>query len=316
MERCGETPALAAGLPLYLRSRVREPTLKRYQHSVRLFLLWAFRLHVVLLSAHDLDMALMHYAHSGDVTKSNFNLTLAAVVFFLPGVGGTLPYTRATLKGWNRYLPAVHKTPMVFIFVVACARNLVQFGFPRLAAGLLVQFAGFLRPGELIALRREDVTLPELVRAAGIAREPFALLALGTAARGTKVNRRQVAKVRHPWAIDALRWLHRSTRAKQTLVQATYAEYRRALDMAASRAGFKELRFLPHCPRAGAATQGSLDGRSVPDLMADGRWSNEQSLKIYLDVATAIAARTMHLAEPFTYLLRDRTQIGPIFCSA
>ena len=236
MKRCGEATALAAGLPLYLRSRVREPTLKRYQHSVQLFLLWAFRLHVVLLSALDLDLALMHYAHSGEVTKSNFNLTLAAVVFFLPGVGGALPYTRATLKGWNRYLPAVHKTPMVFIFVAACAYHLVQLGFPRLAAGLIVQFAGFLRPGELLALQREDATLPELLRAAGIAREPFALLALGTAGRGTKVNRRQVAKVRHPWAIDALRWLHRHSRPKQALVQATYAEYRSALGKAADRA--------------------------------------------------------------------------------
>ena len=316
MVRCGDKAAVAPGLPLYLRSRVREPTLKRYQHSVQLFLIWAFTRHIVLLSEADLDSALMQYAHSGAVTKSNFNLTLAAVVFFLPGVAGALPYTRATQKGWNRYLPAVHKTPMVFIFVVACSYHLVQLGCPRFAAALLVQFAAFLRPGELLALTREDATLPEVVRAAGVAREPVALLSLGMRGRGTKVNRKQVAKVKHPWAIDALRWLKRSTRPKQLLVQGTYAEYRAALITAADRAGFRELRFLPHCPRAGAATQGCLDGRSVQELMTDGRWANEQSLKIYLDVATAIASRTMHLAEGFSHLLRDRTQIGKIFCSA
>lgn len=105
---------------------------------------------------------------------------------------------------------------MVFLCVAACAYHLVQFGFPRLAAELLVQFAGFLRPKELLALRREDATLPELVQAAGIARGPFALLALGTAGRGTKDTRKHIAKVRRPWAIDALRCLQCSTARQPT----------------------------------------------------------------------------------------------------
>ena len=129
------------------------------------------------------------------------------------------------------------------------------------------------------------------------------------------MNRQQVAKVRHPWAIAALRWLKCTAQPGQRLVGVSYAEYRRVLRKASADAGFtaQGLHFTPHCPRAGAATQGSLDGRSVQDLMDDGRWGNEQSLKVYLDVATATAARTLHLADAYKPLLREPRAVGPIF---
>ena len=225
-----------------------------------------------------------------------------------------VPLARACIKGWLRYLPAKHKPPMLFVFIVALAAHLVRCGFPRCAAGVIVQFGGFLRPGELVALRTGDVTLPEELGATHVAGPSQALLALGTAARGTKVNRQQVAKVRHPWAVSALRWL-RHTATEPRLLGVTYAQYRAAFMQGATAAGFASdgLNFTPHCPRAGAATQGSIEGISVPDLKDAGRWASEISLKTYLDIATATAARTLQAAGRHQHLLVDRSAIGPIF---
>ena len=86
MKRCGRRPRqswdpASIGLPPLLRSRVREPTLKRYQQIVQVFLFWLLKMGVIIHTITDLDGALVHYAHSGAVTKSNFNLTFAAVAF-------------------------------------------------------------------------------------------------------------------------------------------------------------------------------------------------------------------------------------------
>jgi len=301
-------------MPFLLRCRVREATYTRYNTVVVAFLFWVMDRGYVLTTARDLDHALLHYAHSGAVTKSVFTTVIPAVLFFLPGLEHNLPLSREALKGWARYLPTVHKPPMLFVFVAALAANLVQLGHPRCAAGVIVQFGGFLRPGELVRLRPCDATLPEAIVAAHVAASSVALLALGTAARGTKVNRQQVAKVKHPWAIAALRWLKRTATGPQ-LLGVTYAQYRAAFQRAADRAHFRQagLHYTPHCPRAGAATQGSLEGESVPDLKAAGRWGSEQSLKIYLDIATAMASRTLELATPYQRYLRDMATIGPIF---
>jgi integrase len=318
MGKRGRRPAAPrpppAGLPFLLQQRVRPATLVRYQSLVLAFLVWINDQGIQLHAAHDLDAALVTYAHSGKVTRAVFTVLVAAVQFFLPAMDRGLPYTRAALKGWSRYLPARHKPPMLFIFIAAVAHTLVHLNTPRCAAGVIVQFGGFLRPGELLALKVGDVTLPEHVAAARTNAFATALLALGTPARGTKVNRQQVAKIRHPWAICALRWLKR-TATGDTLIGVSYAQYRRSFQRAVDKNGFVAagLPFTPHCPRAGAATQASLEGMSIPDLMDAGRWSSEQSLKIYLDVALAMAARTLQLGETFHYLLEGMHCVGPIF---
>lgn len=287
----------APGLPFFLQQRVRPATLIRYQDVVRLFLAWISARALTIEHGDDLDQALVIYAHSGEVTRPNFTTLVAAVVFFLPALDNGLPVARAALKGWSRYLPAKHKHPMLFVFVVAVAHFLVQIGAPRCAAGLLVQFGGFLRPGELVSITLRDVALPENVSSVRTTTAGTALIALGTPERGTKVNRQQVAKVTHPLAVAALRWL-KHTATGQQLIGVSYPQYYQHFKQAVSATGLRAvgLDFTPHCPRAGAATQASLEGMSVPDLKDAGRWASEQSLKIYLDIATAMAARTLQFA--------------------
>ena len=64
---------------------------------------------------------------------------------------------------------------------------------------------------------------------------------------------------------------------------------------------------------AGAATQGRFDGLSDAELKTRGRWASDRSLRIYLDVAMALANRTLQAATRFQYLLVDPSSIGSIF---
>lgn len=211
----GDGCGLAGGggwLPL-LETRVRPATLARYRASVTAFLTWciAAGLGACLSDAPALDYALALYAHGGEVKRSQFEVAVCGVKFFLPMVS-SLPYAAACLKGWRRHVPVHHKAPMLFIFTLAFAQALCRRNELDCAAGILVQSGGFLRPSELLRLELGDVVLPEEAPQYGA--NPTALLALGTPVRGTKVGREQVAHVRHPWAIAALRYLKWRARAR------------------------------------------------------------------------------------------------------
>ena len=62
-----------------------------------------------------------------------------------------------------------------------------------------------------------------------------------------------------------------------------------------NRAGFPNfgLHFDPHSPRADAATQGRLDALPDAEFETRGEWASDRSLRIYLDVAIALADRTL-----------------------
>ena len=167
------------------------------------FLMWSVALQLVLVSQEELDLGLMLYAHAGTVRRSEFSCLLAAVRFFLPHVT-RLPYADESRRGWFNVVPVKHHTPMLRVFVYAAALIACTLGLLRFAAALIVQFEGFLRPGELLKLGRDAVTLPE--HGGAFAGKPAAVLSLGTSVRGTKVNRQQVAYITDVWGIAAA-WL-------------------------------------------------------------------------------------------------------------
>ena len=82
-----------------------------------------------------------------------------------------------------------------------------------------------------------------------------------------------------------------------------------------SHAGFLTVgfNFDPNSPRAGAATQGRFDGLPNAEFKKQGQWASDRSLRICLDVAMALANRTLQAAAQFHSLLVDPSRIGPIF---
>ena len=115
-------------------------------------------------------------------------------------------------------------------------------------------------------------------------------------------------------AIAALRFLLATIPAGHDFVVGlTYAQYLDLFNQVCATFAAAGIFFKPHSPRAGAATQGRLDGLSDTELRVRGRWASARTLRIYLDVATALAAPTMRAAGPFSFLLQNPRLIGDIF---
>jgi len=121
--------------------------------------------------------------------------------------------------------------------------------------------------------------------------------------------------VENPWCIAALRTLLAGRSPGDPLVGLDHARYAAALKRALQRTGLHAsgVPFSPHSFRAGAATQARLDGWPVPRILDAGRWASERSLRIYLDVAMALASRTLAWAQPFLALVDRPWLVGPIF---
>lgn len=294
---------------------MRPATLARYQSIVRRFVDWyaAFGCRdVEVEDVAGLDSALLLYAHSGHVKRSEFGQLLSAIQFFLPQID-RLPFAAQARRGWQIVCRTVHKTPLLWVFALAVAQAACAHGEARIAAGFLIQFGGYLRPGELLALTRADVVLPEA--SPPFAGAPACTLLLGDAARGTKVNRRQVAHITEPACVDALRYLV-ATASASKLLPCTHSQYSRVLARAVAHIGLESagLHFTPHSFRAGAATQARLDGTDLNEIKRRGRWASDVTLRMYLDETMAIAARTLDAARPYLPLLANPYGAGPIFC--
>ena len=297
-----------------LAARVRPRTLDRYAEAIRPFICWATSVGLRLDTTVDLDRALLRFAHEAPgVSRSSFGTLMAAIVFFLPEVG-PFPLAVQTRRGLLAYSPTQHKTPALWVFALALAWGCLQRGRPLVGAAVLVQFAGLLRPSELLGLRSVDAVLPEVA-------PPFAgggscSLILGAlSSRGTKVNRLQSVTLDNVLAVGALRFLlSRAASPSVSLVGLTLAQYGRELQASAELCQFPlwGLRFTPHSLRAGAATQARMDGMSVQELMFRGRWAHESTLRVYLDVAMALATKTLRAAAPFAFLLSNPAHLSPL----
>jgi integrase len=92
----------------------------------------------------------------------------------------------------------------------------------KLGAGVLVQRELGLRPSEMLALTRDDITLPEQM--VGTKGEPRCFVGLGSRG-GTKANRQQAVVLRDARLIGIVRWLCECSKGER-LVPYSYSQYR------------------------------------------------------------------------------------------
>ena len=93
----------------------------------------------------------------GDATKY-----LAALVDSEPDFSGkeNLPRSRRCLQGWHRLDPGATRPPMPWELIAAIVMKLVQRDLIDHALLVLLMFDAYLRPGEALELRREDLVWP------------------------------------------------------------------------------------------------------------------------------------------------------------
>ena len=182
------------------------------------------------------------------------------------------------------------------------AAHMAADGHPRLGAGVVIQCAGGLRPSELVGLLGMDVVLPE--DRGHLHDEQHAMLGLGVRA-GTKAKRAQFVLIHDPVVVALVRWLRGSCNPSESLIGYSYEQYRRILAKVCSKQNLSHLRWTPHSPRSGFASECIASGMGFIKTMQLGRWISESSARAYVDITTSasilITFKLQHLSEALAY---------------
>ena len=258
---------------------LKPQTQKTYLSALRDFEAFACASRLQLNTRREVDAAAFQYILCH--TKSRGENLVAALYKCYPPLRGHLVWTAARLKVLAVSAPPVHHLPMDWLVALAIAYFAVRRGVPRHGALLLLQWLFGLRPSEALNLRGDDLVVADCsLRSARLS-----FIRVG-ALRGTKAGRPQIVRARpgDRAANFVLALLARRTPADTFLSSLrTLPQLQAVIARGLSDAAIN-LRFTPHCPRAGWATYRHTSGQSFTSLREDGRWRSDDSLRVYLDV--------------------------------
>lgn len=289
------------GLDPHIKARLTDGSLKRYRTCIQRFLAFIIDNKFDFSDYGEIDDLLVEFKNACAVSKADFETTIAAIEFALPGAKGQLPWSRTVAKSWSSSHVPQHTVPMCEGPAVLIGCHMSSRNHPRLGGGLIIQNALGLRPSELLGIAHEDIMLPE---DRGESLSGTAVVGLGMR-HGTKAKRPQTVTLSSAKKVALLRWLKRNSRTGQHVVGCSYTTYRQILADTTAAMGLKEIGFTPHSPRSGFATQCISAGLGFSRTRELGRWVSESSLRTYLDLTAAsgiqVNLQTRHLAAAQAY---------------
>ena len=199
------------------------------------------------------------------------------------------------MKSWEEQKPSGLRPPipLPLLCVMVCKARLLAHesadqkscdAWMIFSALLLVGFFGLLRPGELLALRAADATLPNSL-AVGFS---FAVIRLVRPKNARQMGRLQFTELRHPDAVNWLCWLKmRAPQEHAVRWPGTAAKFRHMFKTVCSAMKIRELRLSPASLRAGGATLLVDQGMEINRVRLLGRWAHLRSLEHYVQIARA-----------------------------
>ena len=260
---------------------VNVSTLKRYRSALSEFVAFLVQRRANPTSGAELDLLVLDFKQEQSLTLSKLELLVASLEFHLPVLKGQLVYTKRASKGLCRTRSIQHTVPLLSEPAKLLALHLAALGKHRIALGLVVQCLTGLRPSELLGLREQHV-----FRSTSSCPRFIFRLGVGT---GTKVQREQTTYLEweRDLQVSKLLWrLVHCTESNALLFPVSYSQYRELLAQVGEHLG-AGVRFTPHSPRAGFATEESSRGVDISNIRERGRWASEQSFKTYLDIVSA-----------------------------
>ena len=150
-----------------IREAYVKVTRDKYEAAVSDFAAWCDENKERSRSAADMDRLLTDYIHDlyeEGGSKGTAVNAVYGVIMYLPHYRKQLPTAALCLKGWCRKHPPVSYPPLSWNLTVAIAARLRRRVNPVMAIGVLLAFDCYLRIGELLDLRKEDVAVPGDVR--------------------------------------------------------------------------------------------------------------------------------------------------------
>ena len=304
VERALETPG-PKGLNPDAWVGLRPASAKAYSDAVQAFVAFVEKQRLPLEFPAEIDRAIVIYGRETRRTRAQMETLVAAIKRGCPGLRRQLSWADSTLKNMLRYSPPVHKVPMMRFVALCIGHRMALDGWPRAGGLLILQVCLGLRPGELLAIRREDI-----VPGRRDLHNGNAVVALGKR-HGTKAGRPQFVIVHaneDPIAMALIAAFASTTPPGSALSSLDYSQYSRCLHCAARQLGLSTIGYSPHSPRAGWATQLRLSGVPFAEIQERGRWQTASALRIYLDAVAASATllhKTHALLEFSQYLEAD-----------
>jgi integrase len=259
-------------------------TLKRYKDAVLRFLSWCSDQDEDPSSPEQFDDLLTDYFHhlyESGLGKQLAHNTLYGILMHLPHLKHHLHLSSKSLIGWNKLHPPKSYPPLTWELSCLIAFRLAVDGHFRSAVGVVVAFDCFLRVGELVGLRMEDVADAKDARI-GVDSVDMTLRL-----RSTKTGPNQWVVVENPVVKTLVRQLVSSSPPNSFLFPFTASAFRNHFKSACADLNLSPL-YVPHSLRHGGATRLHLLGRPMEDILLRGRWASTKSARRYIQSGKAM----------------------------
>eukprot|EP00438_Fugacium_kawagutii_P019751 Skav205106 [mRNA] locus=scaffold2918:217741:218553:- [translate_table: standard] len=245
------------------------------------------------------DMAsefIEHLWESGE-PKSSANYAVAALHYFRPETKHHLPWSWKLVKVWNQLEVPQRATPLSPELLMSFAGEAFKWRQMELGWLLVVGFTLFLRTGELLNLKAQDIFLH--------GNQGVIYLAPSKGAKRLFLPLERV-EVHEQITFTALRALLKGKQAGDRLwpysrqrFMGYWHDLVHALDLDGKN-------FFPYSLRRGGASSAYRAGASLDTLVTRGRWQHIATARIYLD--TALQALMAFSLPPATHRRLHRAQ--------
>ena len=207
---------------------------------------------------------------------------LVAVLFLFPIETGrpkpSLPRALRSIRGWKRLMPSKTRKPLPFFVVCAVALNLCQRNRVDMAVCWLVMVDCYLRPSELIEMKKEQVIPPQ----PGM-HKVVLLLNPGYEKKFSNTGELDESlQISRGWIGEALlhHWGSRPTRGR--LWNFDLAGMRKEFLATCHASGLSHLNPVLYMARHTGASVDRLEDRlSLMEVQRRGRWRSETSVRRY-----------------------------------
>lgn len=220
---------------------------------------------------------------------------ILSVQIFIPRSRGKLRSAWDALESWNSEIPKSMRTaiPLPVCLAMAIVARIISFTTSGMEAYnwmvfsvfLEVGFFGMLRPAsELLKLRRGMISLPGDVFSVGA---QFAIVAVLSPKNKKQMGNIQFAMIRSLQATKWLSWICEGLMSDDKLWLPDAEDFRKRVKTVAKYLKLDGWNILPSSLRPGGTTYFFTSGTEASRLVHWGRWSNERTLKHYIQECVA-----------------------------
>jgi integrase len=281
--------------PGFLRKRTvrNETTREQYSQAVRLFQVFAVSMGVLsLVAIGEVDAALEKYFESlfvKGVGQYTARCALYGWAYLHPNMSTKprhhYPLAKAALKGWKNLEPGGSKDPCPWEVALLLAEWMMNNGYVKMAAFVILCFDTYVRPGILSLIRRENVLPP--VPGVNVSYRHWSLV-LSPKAEGvpTKVGEFDdsliVGSTGREWVSKITELLWRKSLPNAFIFQFSLREVEKVFKLATTALSLTSLHVTPHSLRHGGPSHDVyFNIRNLDQVQRRGFWKALSSVRRY-----------------------------------